>query len=272
MSILSDSEIAARCRIPPNATYFDETLYNAKIAAQDRIGWPLTNYAVNELRSSIRAECTRMYTDDQYSTFRPMISPFHEGQVREIISSITKPISGVDDVSHMTTIPSGTSRKMLSYGLSSYGYDVRLSGEIKLFSNINSTIVDPKRFDQACLIDATPRYDDDGSSYVILPPNSYMLGRTVETFFIPRDVMVICLGKSTYARCGVIINVTPIEPEFDSTIVLEASNSTGLPVKIYLNEGFAQFLFFQGDQPCAVSYADRHGKYQGQEGIQLAKV
>jgi dCTP deaminase len=157
----------------------------------------------------------------------------------------------------------------ISYGVSSYGYDVRLSDEFKIFTNLNAGIIDPKRLDENCLVSVSPSTDEWGDQFVLLPPNSYLLGRTVEWFSIPRDVMVVCLGKSTYARAGVLINVTPAEPEFKGNIVIEIANATSLPVKIYANEGIAQFLFLQGTEPCTTSYNDRDGKYQYQTGIQL---
>lgn len=163
--------------------------------------------------------------------------------------------------------------KVISYGTSSYGYDVTLSRDIKLFTNVNAAEIDPKRFDeQACLTPAKILRDDSGAEFVRIPPNSYMLGATNEYFRIPRDLMIVCLGKSTYARSGAIVNVTPIEPGFEGNVVLEISNSTPLPMRVYINEGIAQFMFFRGDEPCEVSYADRAGKYQGQTGVTLSKV
>ena len=158
------------------------------------------------------------------------------------------------------------SKKVLSYGLSSYGYDVRVSGEFKIFTNINSSIVDPKNFTNENFITKTTE------DFCILPPNSFALANTVETFKIPRDILVICVGKSTYARCGIVVNVTPIEPEFEGQVVLEFSNTTNLPAKIYANEGACQFVFFKADKLCETSYRDRKGKYQNQTGIQLPKV
>jgi len=152
--------------------------------------------------------------------------------------------------------------RLISYGTSSYGYDVRCADEFKLFTNINSTIVDPKNFDERSFVDIK-------GSECIIPPNSFALARTVEYFRIPRDVLVICLGKSTYARCGIIVNVTPLEPEWEGHITLEFSNTTPLPAKIYANEGVAQLLFLQADDVCETSYADRGGKYQGQTGVTL---
>ena len=159
----------------------------------------------------------------------------------------------------------------ISYGTSSYGYDVRLGHEVQLFTNKHGKIIDPKRFDQGCLEHAEIHYDEEGD-YVLLPPNSYLLGSTMERFKIPNDVMVIALGKSTYARCGIHVNVTPIEPGFEGSVVIEIGNATSLPAKVYLGEGIAQFVFLRGDKPCSTSYADRRGKYQHQLGITHAKV
>ncbi len=167
-----------------------------------------------------------------------MIEPFSEGQVR----------AGV-----------------ISYGLSSYGYDVRIADEFKVFTNVHSTGVDPQRVDPRSFVDF------QGPECVI-PPNSFALARTVERFRIPRDVLVVCLGKSTYARCGIIVNVTPLEPEWEGIVTLEVSNTTPLPARIYANEGIAQLLFFQSDEPCATSYADKRGKYQAQEGLTLPRM
>ncbi len=154
---------------------------------------------------------------------------------------------------------------VISYGLSSYGYDVRVADEFKVFTNINTTIIDPKIFD--------PRsFADLKAPVCVVPPNSFVLARTVEYFRIPRDVLTICLGKSTYARCGIIVNVTPFEPEWEGTATLEISNTTPLPAKIYADEGIAQVIFFQSDEPCGTSYADRKGKYQAQKVVTLPKV
>ena len=153
----------------------------------------------------------------------------------------------------------------ISFGVSSYGYDIRIADEFKIFTNINNTIVDPKAFDPRSFVDFK-------GPVCIIPPNSFALGRSVEYFKIPRNVMCICTGKSTYARCGIITNVTPFEPEWEGYVTLEISNTTPLPAKIYANEGIAQVLFFESDEVCAVSYADRQGKYQGQQGIVLPTV
>ncbi|MDO8826259.1 MULTISPECIES: dCTP deaminase [Methylophaga] len=170
-----------------------------------------------------------------------MISPFEPGQVRE-----------------------REGQRIISYGTSSYGYDVRCSTEFKIFTNINSAIVDPKNFDASSFVDIT-------SDVCIIPPNSFALARTIESFKIPRNVLTVCLGKSTYARCGIIVNVTPLEPEWEGQVTLEFSNTTPLPAKIYANEGVAQMLFFESDEVCETSYADRAGKYQGQQGVTLPK-
>jgi len=153
-------------------------------------------------------------------------------------------------------------QKVVSYGTSSYGYDVRCANEFKIFTNIHSGIVDPKRFDENSFVNRV-------SDVCIIPPNSFALARTVEYFRIPRNVLTICLGKSTYARCGIIVNVTPLEPEWEGHVTLEFSNTTPLPAKIYAHEGVAQMLFLESDEECEVSYRDRGGKYQGQQGVTL---
>ena len=171
-----------------------------------------------------------------------MIEPFEPGQVREV-----------------------EGKKIISYGTSSYGYDIRCAPEFKVFTNIHSTVVDPKNFDEKSFVDF------EGDSCII-PPNSFALARTMEYFRIPRNVLTICLGKSTYARCGIIVNVTPLEPGWEGHVTLEFSNTTPLPAKIYANEGACQFLFLQGNEPCEISYADRAGKYMGQKGVTLPKL
>jgi dCTP deaminase len=172
------------------------------------------------------------------ATEHDMINPFSEKQIRE----------GV-----------------ISFGLSSYGYDLRVADEFKIFTNVNSTIVDPKKFDERSFVGMQ-------TDVAIIPPNSFALARSVEYFRIPRDVLTICVGKSTYARCGIIVNVTPFEPEWEGFVTLEISNTTPLPARIYANEGLCQILFFQSDELCETSYKDRKGKYQGQKGIVLPKL
>jgi dCTP deaminase len=154
---------------------------------------------------------------------------------------------------------------VISFGISSYGYDLRIADEFKIFTNVNSTIVDPKAMDPATMVDFR-------GPVAIIPPNSFALGRSVEYFRVPRDVLCACVGKSTYARCGIITNVTPFEPEWEGYVTLEISNTTPLPARIYANEGIAQVLFFQGDEPCEMSYRDKAGKYQRQGGITLPRV
>ena len=154
---------------------------------------------------------------------------------------------------------------MISYGLSSYGYDLRVADEYKIFTNVRATIVDPKNFDEKSFVTVQ-------SDHCIVPPNSFALARSVEYFKIPRDVLTICVGKSTYARCGIIVNVTPFEPEWEGFVTLEISNTTPLPAKIYANEGLAQVVFFESDEQCEVSYKDKKGKYQSQQGIVLPKI
>jgi dCTP deaminase len=172
------------------------------------------------------------------ATEQGMINPFSEKQVRESV---------------------------ISFGLSSYGYDLRVADEFKIFTNVNCTVVDPKNFDERSFV--TVRSD-----VCIVPPNSFALARSVEYFKIPRDVLTICVGKSTYARCGIIVNVTPFEPEWEGFVTLEISNTTPLPAKIYANEGLCQIIFFESDEICETSYADRKGKYQAQKGIVLPKL
>jgi dCTP deaminase len=171
-----------------------------------------------------------------------MIEPFEPGQVRNVDGG-----------------------RVISFGTSSYGYDVRCAPEFKVFTNINSAVVDPKGFDESSFVDMT-------GNVCIIPPNSFALARTVEYFRIPRNVLTICLGKSTYARCGIIVNVTPLEPEWEGHVTLEFSNTTTLPAKIYANEGVAQMIFFESDEVCETSYADRGGKYQGQRGVTLPRA
>jgi dCTP deaminase len=171
-----------------------------------------------------------------------MIEPFESGQVR-----------------------AASGAPIVSYGTSSYGYDVRCAGEFKIFTNINATIVDPKRFDPASFVDVK-------ADVCVIPPNSFALARTVEYLRIPRNVLTLCVGKSTYARCGIIVNVTPLEPDWEGHVTLEFSNTTPLPAKIYAHEGVAQLLFLESDEPCEVSYKDRGGKYQGQRGVTLPRT
>ncbi len=162
-------------------------------------------------------------------------------------------------------VDSQVRKGVISYGVSSYGYDIRVADEFKIFTNVNNSIVDPKKFDPGMMVDFK-------GDVCIVPPNSFALARTIEYFRIPRGVLTVCLGKSTYARCGILTNVTPFEPEWEGYVTLEISNTTPLPAKIYANEGIAQVLFFEGDEDCEVSYADKKGKYQGQSSITLPRM
>jgi len=171
-----------------------------------------------------------------------LIAPFQSDQIREV-----------------------NGQRVISFGTSSYGYDIRCADEFKIFTNINSAVVDPKNFDSNSFVDLK-------ADVCIIPPNSFALARTVEYFRIPRDILTLCLGKSTYARCGIIVNVTPLEPEWEGHVTLEFSNTTPLPAKIYANEGVAQVLFLQSDEVCETSYADRGGKYMRQTGVTLPKT
>lgn len=206
----------------------------------------------------------RKCSEDRIARFKPMIEPFEPNQVR---TRGLPPISSGQLMGQGTTQPDGTRLdKLISYGTSSYGYDIRCADEFKVFTNINSTIVDPKNFDDRSFTEIK------GQGYCIIPPNSFALARTVEYFRIPRNVLTVCLGKSTYARCGIIVNVTPFEPEWEGYVTLEFSNTTPLPAKIYANEGCAQVLFFESDEVCETSYKDRNGKYQGQEGVVTPRI
>jgi dCTP deaminase len=162
-------------------------------------------------------------------------------------------------------VDSQTRAGVISYGVSSYGYDIRVADDFKVFTNVYNTVVDPKNFDPKSFVDIK-------ADVCIIPPNSFALARTIEYFRIPRDVLTVCLGKSTYARCGIIVNVTPFEPEWEGTVTLEISNTTPLPAKIYANEGIAQVLFFQSDEVCEISYADKKGKYLKQRDVTLPRI
>lgn len=194
-------------------------------------------------------------TLEQINAFKPMIDPFCPQQVREVNDKYPSS-TGEDD----------HPRKIVSYGLSSMGYDVKLARDFKIFTNVHTQIIDPLAMNDRIY------HDVKDVDYCIIPPNSYILGHTEEWFNIPDDILVVCLGKSTYARCGAIVNATPIEPGFQGRVVIEISNATNLPLKVYAGMGVAQFLFFKASEPCEVSYAKRGGKYQGQNGLQTAIV
>jgi len=254
--ILSDTEIQELCVLPE--TYYDEAGHDAALQAfrsnnPNLNTWPMAQHAVDAINAEserLKQLYTLPVTEQIKNRFEPMISDFKTECIRE----------------------TSEGAKVLSYGLSSFGYDVRVSDKFRLFTNANGGIIDPKNGGEDCLVDAKVHTDAQGCEYVILPPNSYVLGVTPEYFKIPRNVMVICVGKSTYARAGAIVNVTPIEPGFHGNVVIEISNSTSLPMKVYVNEGIAQFIFFRGNKDCKTSYADRKGKYQGQTGLTLGKV
>lgn len=257
MTILNDKQIKALC-IKPSFMLRKEVIDTNGL-------FPIRNFVEipsHETEEALKKNkevdyCGfRTLTEEESNSFKPMIEGFVDQQKREEVINFAPNENGGIDC---------TTRKIISFGLSSFGYDVRLDRKFKIFTNINSALIDPLNFDEKCLVD----FEGD---YVIVPPNSYVLGNTVESFNIPNDIQVICVGKSTYARAGVIINVTPIEAGFSGQVVIEISNSTPLPVKVYANMGIAQFLFLQGDSPCEVSYADRNGKYQNQTGITLPKV
>lgn len=260
MSIMSDHWIRNQCLPPTHVVekphgvieYASEP-FSPNVAAWHRstellknlnsFGMNLTNDP-SGVGTDVTQWCpaVRPITEVEKANWKPMIAPFIDGQVRQ-----------VDE------------QKIVSYGLSSYGYDVRLANKFKIFTNIHSGVIDPLNMDDNCYVD----FEGDT---VIIPPNSYVLGYTVEYFNIPRNVLVVCVGKSTLARAGCTLNVTPIEPMFQGTVVIELANTTTLPMKIHANQGVGQFLFFQSDEPCKTSYADRGGKYQGQTGIVTARV
>lgn len=236
MTIQSDIWIESQCQTPTHVLLdANEKIVEYAVIASD------AQYAKfrNKIQLGYRIESADTF---YLEGWKPMIEPFSREQIR-----------AADDGS-----------AAISYGLSSFGYDVRCGEEFEVFTNINGGTVDPKNFDKKFL------HSHRGSDCVI-PPNSFALARTVEWFKIPRDVLTICLGKSTYARCGIIVNVTPLEPEWEGQVTLEFSNTTSLPARIYANEGVAQMLFLKGNEPCRVSYKDRNGKYQGQSGVTLPR-
>lgn len=239
MSIKSDRWIRQQCTPP--------ALFHSDVSEEEQ------RFILGEHLEEVQTR----FKNDRHDSFVPMISPFEPSNIR------TKQVYDQAASRDMDTDVM-VDQKILSYGTSSFGYDVTLQDEFRIFTNINSTIIDPLNFDEKCLVEFK-------GDVCIIPPNSYILGVTREYFKIPRDVMVVCLGKSTYARCGAIVNVTPIEPGFCGHVVIEISNSTSLPLKVYANQGIAQFMFFQSDEECETSYADKAGKYQGQTGLTLAK-
>ncbi len=262
MSLLSDKSIRALCEAPERI--FDQAYFDVLISSQNGKGWPMTDVAISDLRAELRRQATRETTPEERAAFKPLIHPYEPNLIREIPN-----VPVIDAGMIRGTI----SRKIISKGQSSYGYDVTLASELRLFTNAFSRVINPKKVDvEKCTVAMEIHEDSEFGRYVIMPPNSYALGRTVEYFHMPRNVTVVCLGKSTYARVGVAVNVTPIEAGWHGNVVLEFSNNTNSPVMLFIDEGVAQFLFFKGDQECEVSYDDRGGKYQGQTGITHAKV
>lgn len=246
MSIKSDHWIRRMC-IPPDA--YCKIGDRSILLNHGKWDGEKYDYIVREnglpWQDFINAEIIE-FTQEQKAQYKPMIEPFEPCQIKQKTDPFPSS-TGQDDIP----------RKIISYGTSSYGYDLRCGNKFKIFTNINSTVVDPKNFDEKNFVN----FEGD---VCIIPPNSFALASSVEYFRIPRDVLTVCLGKSTYARCGIIVNVTPFEPEWEGHVTLEFSNTTPLPAKIYANEGVAQVLFLQSDETCDVSYKDRNGKYQGQ--------
>lgn len=283
MSILSDITIRELCQ--PQFQTLEECISFVKIQEDSKrvreecetrlltaFGVSGKFHTVEHTPAELQVAAEKLYRDRA----QPMIEPFHPGLVREVdypfghfqygqIESVELKGSELIKAYHK--------RKIISKGTTSYGYDVSLTDDVRVFTNTNATEIDPKRFDeQKCLAKAEIRTDEDGGRYVLIPPHSYMLGSTVEYFRIPRDIMVVCVGKSTYARSGAIVNTTPIEPGFEGNVVIEIANTAPLPCRIYLDEGIAQFMFFRGDKPCETSYGDRGGKYMMQTGVTPPKV
>jgi dCTP deaminase len=254
MSIKSDAWIKRMCSAPDGVIFngytsiFVHKTDDGKWVTRDN-GLAVEHYS-GEL-APLTPEEKRTWMMDK----GPMIEPFEPNQVRYRTIDNLQRVHALAPGSGYANTP--VQEKIVSYGLSSYGYDVRCADEFKIFTNINSTVIDPKNFDEKSFVDFK-------GDVCIIPPNSFALARTVERFKIPRDVLTVCLGKSTYARCGIIVNVTPFEPEWEGYVTLEFSNTTPLPAKIYANEGVAQVLFFQSDEVCDVSYKDRGGKYMNQ--------
>lgn len=267
MSILSDRQIMERCVAPRFLISYgpgNHAVQPSWLNAQEIHSHNADKDATDHRRINIE----RQYDETEREALKPMISPFFEYQMRTRVRGLSDSEQVAEIINDRANLGEPILEKVISYGLSSYGYDVRCSNHFKIFTNINSTVIDPKNFHEKNFVDVYA--GDDGS--VIIPPNSFALAVTMEYFRIPRDVLVVCLGKSTYARCGIVVNVTPLEPEWEGQVTLEFSNTTPLPAKIYAGEGCAQMLFFKGDRPCEVSYNDRNGKYQGQTGVQVPRA
>ena len=245
MSIMSDRWIR-RMNIAPVACIESIGAPDDRLDLIEKDGYYFSRdygYPVGTLDSVAQNPSFKRYTELEASRFLPMIDPFAEKQVKQKAVRLT-----ADE---------GYLEKIVSYGTSSYGYDLRCSNKFKIFTNVNSTVIDPKNFDPKSFVD----YEGECA---IIPPNSFALASSVEYFRIPKNVLTVCLGKSTYARCGIVVNVTPFEPEWEGHVTLEFSNTTPLPAKIYANEGVAQVLFLRGDEPCDTTYKDRAGKYMNQ--------
>ena len=272
--IKSDNWIRQMCQ-PPTHGFLKQ---NGVI---DLISMPLSPHqqrvqAATSARKALMS-CTVMGSEERENKelFEPLIESVYEIDLDDPDTRNWRPMIEPFLPESIKVCKSG--HRAMSSGVSSYGYDVRLSKkELKIFTNVNSTIIDPYEIDEKCYVGAEIRLDEKGREYAILPPNSFMLGHTIEYFCIPVDVLVIALGKSTWARAGVGVTITPIEPGFEGEIVIEIANFTNLPVKIYVDVGISQFIFFQSDERCSTSYADRNnnlgGKYQGQTGLTLGKV
>lgn len=274
MSIKPDKWIARKCTPPTHSLA-------VRAGASDIAGlaWAGNTHTVDQLEDlENRFWAGKLRPDHPLvRDFKPMIEPFEPVQVRggpimtlEEFRAEHPLYEGEINLAKLELIKRDyqvyvSENRKISYGNSSYGYDVRCADDFKIFTNINSAQVDPKAFDPNCFVDFK-------GPVCIIPPNSFVLARTVEYFRIPRNVLTICLGKSTYARCGIIVNVTPLEPEWEGHVTLEFSNTTNLPARIYANEGVAQMLFLESDEECAVSYKDRDGKYQGQTGVVVPRI
>lgn len=273
MSVKSDRWIIHQCTKPTHQVY-------------DHMGMPgqlitppfsdeeqhLVNNWCNEYNRDIYGNkaYAQPLSDDCLPDWKPMIEGFYDRPVRYVDKHSGAPVD-----LHEGADPTGVLRKVISYGVSSYGYDVRLAADpkhIKVFTNVHEPEIDPKRMKESNFGTPEIHVDEDGAKFVWIPAHSYIQGPTVEYFRIPRDILVIVLGKSTYARSALICNVTPIEPAFEGEVVVEVANVTNSPVRCYLNEGIAQFVFLQGDEACLRSYKDKMGKYQGQRGLTLARV
>lgn len=281
MSIKSDKWIRRQCTPPSfmkKVVVPHAIMASCDVHLKPYMEWAPTHQTDDEILDEIRTfwdnpevgtKDFRPLTKEEIKAFEPMISPFEPNLVRKHLIKQAHHHEGtfglmaqpkdsrIIDADLYPESNAYKTEKVVSYGTSSYGYDIRCAPSFKVFTNINSTVVDPKNFDDK-------NYVDVHGDYCIIPPNSFALARTVEYFRIPRNVLAICLGKSTYARCGIIVNVTPLEPEWEGYLTLEFSNTTPLPAKVYAGEGCAQLLFFESDEDCETSYKDRGGKYQNQ--------